>query len=81
MTRHKVLLTQDRIFILYYNYFNIFCTPLIGKAVKEKVNIYSTDSGRIPQNLMSADTKPWIQKGVVFFTVYPEPHDGKTNDS
>ena len=53
----------------------------IVKVVTEKVNIYSTENGRIPQNLMISNAAPWVYNGVVHFTVHPKPQDGKIKNS
>ena len=47
------------------------------KEVKGKVNIHSTENRRIPQNLMSKNSLPWVHNGVVRFAVSPKPRDGK----
>ena len=47
------------------------------KEVKRKVNIHSTENRRIPQNLMSMNSLPWVHYGVVRFAVSPKPRDGK----
>ena len=49
----------------------------IVKEVKGKVNIHSTENRRIPQNLMSKNSVPWVHNGVVRFAVSPKPRDGK----
>ena len=51
------------------------------KEVKKRVNTYSTENGRIPQNLMTTSAPPWVHNRVIHFTVYPKRLDGKMNNS
>ena len=61
---------------LVFSYRLIFCKQFSicsVKAAKDDADIYTTDNGRIPQNLMRVGERDWFSKRdrVVKFTMYP----------